>query len=124
MKDLKTLIEESILDNAISEASLLDIDGTMEEGDQFENVDLTSIYNSKSKGEFEAKLKVFRSMIEDKNTQVIDIKPRKTYIVFQEIFPKNMIQIYVIYQFLLEQLKIFIKLCGFTNLRLEIPECL
>ena len=29
MKDLKTLIEESILDNAISEASLLDIDGAL-----------------------------------------------------------------------------------------------
>ena len=89
MKDLKTLLEASILDNAISEASLLDIDGTMEEGDQFENVDLTSLCNSKSKGEFEVKLKVFKSMIEDKNTEVKSIEPKKTYIVFQEFFPKK-----------------------------------
>ena len=89
MKNLKTLLEASILDNAISEASLLDIDGTMEEGDQFENVDLTSLCNSKSKGEFEAKLKVFKSMIEDKNTEVKSIEPKKTYIVFQEYFPKK-----------------------------------
>ena len=89
MKDLKTLLEASLLDNAISEASLLDIDGTMEEGDKFENVNLTSLYNSKSKGEFEAKLKVFRSMVEDKNIEVTSIKPRTTYIVFQEIFPKK-----------------------------------
>jgi hypothetical protein len=80
MKDLK---------NILLEASLLDIDGTMEEGDKFENVNLTSLYNSKSKGEFEAKFKVFRSMIEDKNTEVTDIKPRKTYIAFQEVFPKK-----------------------------------
>ena len=86
---LHSLLEASILDNAISEASLLDIDGTMEEGDKFENVNLTSLYNSKSKGEFEAKFKVFKSMVEDKNTEVTDIKPRKTYIAFQEIFPKK-----------------------------------
>ena len=79
MKDLKTLLE----------ASLLDIDGTMEEGDKFENVNLTSLYNSKSKGEFEAKFKVFKSMVEDKNTEVTSIKPRTTYIVFQEFFPKK-----------------------------------
>lgn len=79
MKDLKTLLE----------ASILDMDGTFEEGDKLENVDLTSLYNSKYKGEFEAKFKVFKSMIEDKNTEVTSIKPKKTYIVFQEIFPKK-----------------------------------
>ena len=72
MQDLKDILESSILD----------IDGTMEEGDQFENVDLTSIYNSKSKGEFEAKFNIFRSMVEEKNTEVHDVKPRKCYIVF------------------------------------------
>lgn len=79
MKDLKTLLE----------ASILDIDGTFETGDKLENVDLTSLYNSKSKGEFEAKFKVFKSMIEDKSTEVTSIKPKKTYIVFQEFFPKK-----------------------------------
>ena len=34
MKTLKYMLESSLLDNAISEASLLDIDGTMEEGDK------------------------------------------------------------------------------------------
>ena len=33
MKNLKTLLEASLLDNAISEASLLDIDDTLESGD-------------------------------------------------------------------------------------------
>ena len=33
---LHSLYEASILDNAISEASLLDIDGTFEEGNNFE----------------------------------------------------------------------------------------
>ena len=72
MKDLKTLIE----------ASILDIEGTFKEGDQFENVDLTSLYNSKSKREFESKFKVFKSIFEDESTEVFDVKPRKTYIVF------------------------------------------
>lgn len=91
MKDLKNICNVNIPNSlhSLLEASLLDIDGTMEEGDQFENIDLTSLYNSKSKGEFEAKFKVFKSMFEDKNTEVTDIKPRKTYIVFQEIFPKK-----------------------------------
>lgn len=72
MKDLKTLLE----------ASLLDIDGTFEEGDKYEKVDLTSIFNSKSKDEFEIKFNIFRSMVEEKNTEVHDVKPRKCYIVF------------------------------------------
>ena len=74
MKDLKTLLE----------ASILDIDGTMEEGDQFENVDLTSIFNSKSKNEFEIKFNIFRSSFESnrKGTEIHVIKPRNCYIVF------------------------------------------
>ena len=36
MKDLQEILEASLLDNAISEASLLDIDGTFEEGDNLE----------------------------------------------------------------------------------------
>lgn len=72
MKDLKYILE----------ASLLDIDGTMEEGDKYEKVDLTSIFNSKSKDEFEIKFNIFRSMVEEKNTEVHDVKPRKGYIVF------------------------------------------
>ena len=82
MKDLKDILEASILDNAISEASILDIDGTMEEGDEYEKVDLTSIFNSKYKNEFEIKFNIFRSMVEEKNTEVHDVKPRKCYIVF------------------------------------------
>lgn len=73
----------------ILEASLLDIDGTFEEGDKLENIDLTSLYNSKSKVEFETKFKVFKSIIEDENIEVTSIKPGKTYIVFQEYFPKK-----------------------------------
>lgn len=72
MKDLKTLLE----------ASILDIDGTMEEGDKYEKVDLTSIFNSKSKDEFETKFNIFRSMVGEKNIEVNEIKPRKGYIVF------------------------------------------
>lgn len=72
MKDIKTLLE----------ASILDIDVTFEEGDKLENVNLTSLYNSKSKGEFETKFNIFRSVIKEKNIEVLDVKPRKTYIVF------------------------------------------
>ena len=86
MKDLKTLLEASLLDNAISEASLLDIDGTFEEGDKYENLTLTELYNSKTQLEFESKFKVFRSSFESdyKVTEIYDIKPRKAYIVFVE----------------------------------------
>lgn len=86
MKNLKTLLEASILDNAISEASILDIDGTIEEGDKYEKVDLTSIYNSKTQLEFETKFNIFRSLFESdrKGTEIRIIKPRNTYIAFVE----------------------------------------
>lgn len=86
MKDLKTLLEASILDNTISEASILDIDGTMEEGDKYEKVDLTSLYNSKTQLEFETKFNVFRSSFESnrKGTEIHVIKPRNAYIAFVE----------------------------------------
>ena len=81
MKNLKTLLEASIL---------ADIEDTIEIGNKYENVDLTSIFNSKSKEEFEIKFNIFRSMIEEKNTEVLDVKPRKTYIVFvKNISMKN-----------------------------------
>lgn len=73
MKNLKTLLEGSLL---------ADIEDTIETGNKYEKVDLTSIFNSKSKDEFETKFNIFRSMVEDKNTKVLDVKPRKTYIVF------------------------------------------
>lgn len=73
MKNLKTLLEASIL---------ADIEDTIETGNKYEKVDLTSIFNSKSKDEFETKFNIFRSMVEEKNTEVSDVKPRKTYIVF------------------------------------------
>jgi hypothetical protein len=74
MKNLKTLLE----------ASLLDIDGTFEEGDKYENLTLTELYNSKTQLEFETKFNVFRSSFESdhKGKEVYDVKPRKTYIVF------------------------------------------
>lgn len=37
MKTLKDILEASILDNAISEASLLDIEGTLKDGDDYVN---------------------------------------------------------------------------------------
>ena len=73
MKDLKTLLEGSLL---------ADIEDTIETGNKYEKVDLTSIFNSKSKDEFETKFNIFRSMVEEKNTEVLDVKPRKGYIVF------------------------------------------
>lgn len=81
MKNLKTLLEASLL---------ADIEDTIEIGNKYENVDLTSIFNSKSKEEFEIKFNIFRSMVEEKNTEVLDVKPRKTYIVFvKNISMKN-----------------------------------
>lgn len=76
MKDLKNILE----------ASLLDIDGTFEEGDKYENLTLTELYNSKTQLEFETKFNVFRSSFESdhKGTEIYDIKPRKTYIAFVE----------------------------------------
>ena len=73
MEDLRTLLE----------ASLLDIDGTFEEGNKLENVNLTSIFESKTRSEFEMKFDVFRSMFEN-YSEVHDIKPRRKYIVFVE----------------------------------------
>jgi hypothetical protein len=73
MKNLKDILEASLL---------ADIKDTIETGNKYEKVDLTSIFNSKSKDEFETKFNIFRSMVEEKNTEVSDIKPRKTYIVF------------------------------------------
>ena len=73
MKNLKTLLEASIL---------ADIEDTIETGNKYEKIDLTSIFNSKSKDEFETKFNIFRSMVEEKNTEVHDVKPRKGYIVF------------------------------------------
>lgn len=83
MKDLKDILEASILDNAISEASLLDIDGTFEEGDKLENINLTSIFESKTRSEFETKFDVFRSMFKN-SSEVHSIKPRNAYIAFVE----------------------------------------
>lgn len=76
MKDLKYILE----------ASLLDIDGTIEDGDKYENLTLTELYNSKTQLEFETKFNVFRSSFESdhKGTEIYDIKPRKTYIAFIE----------------------------------------
>lgn len=76
MKSLKCILE----------ASLLDIDGTLEEGDKYENLTLTELYDSKTQLEFETKFNVFRSSFESdhKGTEIYDIKPRKTYIVFVE----------------------------------------
>ena len=48
MKSLKYMLESSLLDNAISEASLLDIDGTMEEGDKYEK-DIKEFFNEINK---------------------------------------------------------------------------
>lgn len=73
MKNLKTLLE----------ASILDIDGTFEEGDKFENIGLISILESKTRSEFETKFDVFRSMLK-KSSEVHNIKPRWKYIVFVE----------------------------------------
>ena len=73
MKDLKDVLE----------ASILDIDGTFEEGNKLENVNLTSIFESKTRSEFEMKFDVFRSMFEN-YSEVHDIKPRRKYIVFVE----------------------------------------
>jgi hypothetical protein len=76
MKNLKTLLE----------ASLLDIDGTFEEGDKYENLTLTDLYNSKTQSEFETKFNVFRSIFESdrKGTEIHVIKLRNTYIAFVE----------------------------------------
>ena len=86
MKNLKTLLEAYILDNAISEASLLDINGTFEEGDKYENLTLTELYNSKTQLEFETKFNIFRSSFESnrKGTEIHVIKPRNCYIAFVE----------------------------------------
>ena len=73
MKNLKTLLEGSLL---------ADVEDTIETGNKYEKVDLTSIFNSKSKDEFETKFNIFRSMVEEKNTEVNEVKPRKCYIVF------------------------------------------
>jgi hypothetical protein len=78
MKNLKTLLEGSLL---------ADIEDTIETGNKYEKVDLTSIFNSKSKEEFETKYNIFKSMVEEKNTEVSDIKPRKTYIAFVKYIP-------------------------------------
>lgn len=78
MKNLKTLLEASIL---------ADIEDTIETGNKYEKVDLTSIFNSKSKEEFEIKYNIFRSTVKEKNTEVSDIKPRKTYIAFVKYIP-------------------------------------
>ena len=77
MKDLKTLLEGSIL---------ADVEDTIEAGNKYENIDLTSLYNSKTQLEFETKFNVFRSSFESdhKGTEIYDIKPRKTYIAFVE----------------------------------------
>ena len=83
MKDLKTLLEASLLDNTISEASLLDINGTLKDGDNFENLGLISILESKTRSEFETKFDILRSMFENLS-EVHDIKPRRKYIVFVE----------------------------------------
>ena len=52
MKTLKDILEASILDNAISEASLLDIEGSIEDGNKYENVDLEMIMKAKSEEEY------------------------------------------------------------------------
>ena len=54
MKNLKTLLEGSLL---------ADIEDTIKSGDKYKDVNLTSIFNSKSKEEFETKYNIFRSMI-------------------------------------------------------------
>ena len=77
MKDLKTLLEGSLL---------ADIEDTIETGNKYENLDLTSLYNSKTQLEFETKFNIFRSSFElnRKGTEIHVIKPRNAYIAFVE----------------------------------------
>ena len=90
MKDLQDICNVNIPNSlhSLLEASILaDIEDTIETGNKYENIDLNSLFNSKSKDEFETKYNIFRSMIEEKNTEVSDIKPRKTYIAFVKYIP-------------------------------------
>ena len=54
MKDLKTLLEGSLLtDNEVSESSILsDIEDTIKSGDKYKDVDLEMLMNAKSESEF------------------------------------------------------------------------
>ena len=80
MKNLQEILEGSLL---------ADIEDTIETGNKYENVNLTSLFNSKSKEEFETKFNIFRSMVGEKNIEVNEIKPRKCYIVFVKNISTN-----------------------------------
>ena len=89
MKDLKTLCNVNIPNSlhSLLEGSLLaDIEDTIETGNKYENIDLTSLYNSKTQLEFETKFNIFRSSFESnrKGTEIHVIKPRNCYIAFVE----------------------------------------
>ena len=93
MKDLKTLLEASLMDNAISEASLLDIDGTIEDGNKYNDVDLEMLMNTTSESEFNIIYDILKDKIEstqkkpkfsisDDGKKHVDAKPGEYYIVF------------------------------------------
>lgn len=83
MKDLKTLIE----------ASLLDVEGTIRSGNKYENVDLEMLMNSKSEEEFNLLYDILKSNLASTEKRpiiitrngghkYIETKPGEFYIVF------------------------------------------
>ena len=88
MKDLKTLLEYSILDNAISEASLLDIEDTLNT-----KIDFKTLVNSKTKGEFIAKANILKNLIEEaspKTYKYNEFKKGKPYIfMYNSVFGED-----------------------------------
>ena len=88
MKDLRTLLEASILDNAISEASLLDnaiseaslldIEGTLDK-----KIDFKTLVNSKTQREFLSTANILKNLIEEaspKTYKYNELKKGKPYI--------------------------------------------
>ena len=93
MKDLKTLLETSLMDNAISEASLMDIDGTIEDGNKYNDVDLEMLMNTTSESEFNIIYDILKDkivstqkkpkiLISDSGYKHPETKPGEYYIVF------------------------------------------
>ena len=83
MKDLKTLLE----------ASLMDIDGTIEDGNKYNDVDLEMLLNTTSESEFniiydilkdkiESNQKKPKILISDSGYKYPETKPGEYYIVF------------------------------------------
>ena len=88
MKDLRTLLEASILDNAISEASLLDIEDTLNT-----KIDFKTLVNSKTKGEFLAMANTLKNLIEDASSKTYkynELKKGKSYIfMYNSVFGED-----------------------------------